>query len=586
MKRPVQHVVTDLVVIGGGTAGCMAAIEAKSKDPSLDVLVLEKADIDRSGCLAAGMNAINLYLHPGETPESLARYVRQDAMGLVREDLIVSMAEHVNETVHRVEEWGLPIAKDSKGQYQPRGRWNIKIRGGDLKPLLARKTQESGANILNRTFASGLVVRDNKVLGCVALDKRTGDILAIEAGAVIVTTGGAAGIYRPNNDGDAHHKMWYSPFNTGAGYAMGIRAGAEMTSFEMRFIALRVKDILTPTGTLALGFGAKQVNAAGEAFMEKRFPHMGGNSAPTCLRVYGPTVENMEGRGPCFMDATHLTQEEVRSLKSSYLNMYPDTVLFWAANDIDPATDLIEVCGTEPYLVGGHAQAGYWVSDDRQTSIEGLYAAGDVAGGTPYKFVSGCWAEGVIAASSAAAQLRRKRNRSRTVAATPRPVAGFRELAALEIARLIEPLSRHNSVARECQVTPKEAEARLQKVMDEYAGGLSTYYHYSGAGLDRARQELERLNRQLKSLVADDFHQLMLAHEVIDRIEVSRVLVEHLDYRQETRWPAFQSRSDYPFRDDRHWLKFVNSRRDPDTGDLVMITRPYEQMVPGDRYLP
>ena len=257
----VKHLETDLLIIGGGTAGCLAAARARELDSNLDVLILEKAHIKRSGCLASGINALNAYINPGETPESFVKYVRKDAMGLVREDLVLSMAERINEVVQKVESWGLPIKKDENGNYISRGRWNIKINGESIKPIIADKTIASGAEVKNRVAVTNLIVNDGRVEGAIGFGVRNGKCYVVNSNATIVATGGASGIYKPNNDGSAHHKIWYSPFNTGAGYAMGLRAGAEMTTFEMRFIALRIKDIVAPTGTLALGFGANQVNA-------------------------------------------------------------------------------------------------------------------------------------------------------------------------------------------------------------------------------------------------------------------------------------------------------------------------------------
>ncbi|MFQ5456279.1 MAG: adenylyl-sulfate reductase subunit alpha [Nitrospirota bacterium] len=564
---------TDILIIGGGTAGCMAAVEIKEKAPKLDVIIMEKAHIDRSGCLAAGMNAINAYLNPGETPESFVKYVRCDAMGLVREDLVLSVAKELNGAVQKVERWGLPILKDKNGQYQPRGRWNIKIHGESLKPILANTVRKAGVDILNRVVATNYITDGDRVIGCMGFGVRDGVFYEIFAKATIVSTGGAAGIYKPNNDGTAHHKMWYSPFNTGAGYAMGIRSGAEMTSFEMRFIALRTKEVISPTGTLALGFGAPQVNAKGEQFMKTRYADFGGEGAPTCVRVYGPTKETKEGRGPCYMDTTHLTKEKVKELKSSYLDMYPNIVLYWAANDIDPSKEPIEISGTEPYIIGGHCQSGYWINEDRSTTKIGLYAAGDVAGGSPYKFVSGCWGEGLIAAR-AAVDFVHKIEQS----------GGDDSLIRKEAERVFLPMERYEKVKD--GVTPAEMEERLQKIMDQYAGGVSSFYEMNEERLMSADKQLRKLNNQIQYLIAKDCHELMEAHEVIDRIDVAKVLVRHLMYRKETRWPGFQTRLDYTERDDEQWLKFVNSRKNLETGEIEIFTRPYKQIVPGDRYKP
>lgn len=517
------------------------------------------------------MNAINVYLHPGETPESFTRYVRWQAMGLCREDLTLSMIKEVNPAVKRVEEWGLPILKDEKGSYSRRGRWNVEINGEALKLILSEAVARSKAVVLNHTVATNFILDGNRVVGAFGFNIREGKFYIIRAKATIIATGGASGIYSPNNPGDAHHTMWYCPFNTGAGYAMGIRAGAEMTSFEMRFIALRVKDIIAPTGTLALGFGASQVNAKGEQYMKTRYAHLGGEGAPTPIRVYAPTQEVKEGRGPCYLDTRHLSPERLRELKASYLDMYPQMTLYLAANRIDPSKQPIEIAGTEPYIVGGHCQAGYWVDENRKTTLESLFAAGDVAGGVPYKFVSGCWAEGVIAARAAV------------------EFAGANEYENIDDAQVKREIERTYAPLfgdRKTGVRPREIEEELQKMMDEYAGGISKFYEMDEKHLLVARRMLQKLKEQTKHLVAENLHELMLAHDVIDRIDVAQVLVEHLIFRRETRWPAYQTRLDYQELDDENWLCFVNSRSDPTTGEIKVFKVPYKQVVPGDRYKP
>lgn len=581
MSVTIQYVDTDLLIIGGGTAGCLAAVEAKEIDANIKVTIVEKANIERSGCLAAGMNAINAYLNPGETPESFTKYVRYDACGLLREDLVLSQSAEFENVVKKVESWGLPILKDEQGNYQPRGRWNIKINGEKLKPIIARKTEEVGVQVLNRAYATNYIMENGSVVGAFAASTKDKTFYVIRAKKTIIATGGAAGIYKPNNTGDARHKIWYSPFNAGAGYAMGIRAGAEMTSFEHRFIALRTKDIISPTGTLALGFGAPQVNASKEKFMQTKLAHVGGEGAPTPYRVYGPTREIKEGRGPCYMDTTHLSKEQAYELKKSFLDMYPDIVLYWAANGIEPDQEPIEIQGTEPYIMGGHNQAGYWITKERKTTLEGLYAAGDVAGGAPFKFVSGCFAEGVIAARAAVEEILSLTEESSTTESSDS--SQVHEQLKNELERVYQPLDRH--AGNQQGVTYEEMETRLQKIMDEYAGGVSSFYEMSEPKLKIAEKRLQQLREQIPFLVAKDYFELMNVHEVIDRIDVAEVLVQHLLYRKETRWPAYQSRTDYPERNDIAWLKFVNSYRDSE-GQIQMVERPYEQIVPGDRYLP
>ncbi|MCS7254510.1 MAG: adenylyl-sulfate reductase subunit alpha [Armatimonadota bacterium] len=567
----------DFVIVGGGTSGCMAAIRLKEILPRANVVIVEKANIVRSGCLAAGLNAINAYIHDGETPESFVRYVRFDAMGLIREDLVLTMAARLNEGVKRMESYGLPIAYDNSGKYLRRGRWGLVIFGEKLKPILSKKCEELGVSVLNRINVTGLLVHESHIAGVVGFDVRNGDIHVIRTPAVIVATGGAAGLYRPNNPSGAHHTMWYCPFNVGTGYAIGLRVGAEMTSFEMRFVALRTKDVIAPTGTLALLFKAPIVNSRNEHFMRENWGHFGGDAAPTCIRAYAVVKELKEGRGPCFFDLRHVSKEQLDELYAAYLDMFPSAALAWASEGFDPQVDTIEVCTTEPYIVGGHCQSGYWIDERRKTTVDGLYACGDVAGGAPFKFISGAWAEALIAAESAVQD--EKGNPAISIE-TIKASDGF----VKEIERLTAPFKC--SLPAHLAITPKELELRLQKIMDEYAGGISTFYETNEALLKCALKHLKTLREQSQWLVAKTPHELMLAHEVLDRIEVAEVVVAHLLFRRETRWACFQTRTDYPNRDDINWLLFVNSRRDVESGELRVFTRPYRQIVSGDRYLP
>ena len=287
---------------------------------------------------------------------------------------------------------------------------------------------------------------------------------------------------------------------------------------------------------------------------------MGGEGAPTPIRLYAPMQEIAEGRGPCYMDTRHLSPERVRSLKEAYLDMYPNTVLYWGANGIDPAREPIEICGTEPYLVGGHCQAGYWVDVDRRTSLPNLLAAGDVAGGAPYKFVSGCFAEGRIAAETS---IREIRGEQPELSVIPE------EVVASERGRTLDPLDFPGPV------TPEEMEERLQKVMDEYAGGIRTQYAMNETALRVAERKVEVMRSDLPVLGASDLHGLMNLHEVVDRIDVARVLIAHLIARRETRWPGFQTRLDFP-ETREEWRLFVNSVMDPSTGEIRIVLRPLD----------
>jgi adenylylsulfate reductase subunit A len=549
---------TDLLIIGGGTAGCQAAIHAKELNPQLDVIIMEKAGIKRSGCLAAGVNAINAYLSNDETPKSYVEYVKKESHGLIREDLTLSIGEKLNHMTKKLEDYGVVFLKDENGNYVVRGKRSVKINGENIKPILAEKTKASGATILNKVISTDYIVKNGKVIGAYGFSLDLKKFYVIKSKAVICTTGGAAGIYKPNNPVEARHKMWYSPFNTGDGLAMGIRAGAEMTSFEMRFIALRTKDTISPTGTIAQGLKVEQINALGENYMNKY------ENKSTSMRLYGSIIENLEGRGPCYLNTKGATEEQVKELKKAYLNMSPSILLKWHDENIDISKEPVEISGSEPYIVGGHGQAGYWIDDGRGTTVKGLYAAGDVCGGSPKKYVTGCMAEAEIAVESAIEYIKGIKNSENL----------DDEKIALEIERVFYPIHNKSGI-----FTPQDIEEKLQKIMDEYAGGISEKYRVNEEKLLRARKLLKNLDMDLGNIIADSSHDILKYNEVINRVLISKVLVEHLLYRKETRWKCYQERSDYPELDNKNWFKFVNSIYSSKDASIKIIERSFQKVI-------
>ena len=552
----IERLKTDLLIIGGGTAGCYAAItaaqNASQEAVGLKILIVEKANIKRSGCLAAGVNALNAYITEGRTPKDYVEYAKKDADGIVREDLLYTISEKFNEVTAHLEKLGLVILKDKNGKYVTRGNRNIKINGENIKPILAAAVAKArNIQVLNHVNIFDFSVHNNKIDGAFGFGIENDTFYAIEARAVIIATGGAAGLYRPNNPGFSRHKMWYPPFNTGAGYAMGIRHGAEMTTFEMRFIALRCKDTIAPTGTLAQGVGAKQVNALGDVYETKY-------GISTSERVYGTVVENLEGRGPCYLRSVGITPAQEESLLKAYLNMAPSQTIRWLENET-PSKANVEIEGTEPYIVGGHTASGYWVDTKRATTIQGLFAAGDVAGGAPQKYVTGALAEGEIAAKSASEFIRSK-------VVEPAEATIKEEEVADHVAEIEKFLSNEK-----CPQTTENLEEAMQTVMDSYAGGIKTSYRYSENQLNQAKKEIEIIEKLTDNLSATDLQEVMYIYELKERLTVCKSVIAHLAARHETRWHSFAENLDYPEKDDVNFRKYVNSRLE--NGEIKIILR-------------
>lgn len=544
----IENLQTDVLIIGGGTAGCYAALTI-SEHSDAKVLICEKAHIKRSGCLAAGVNALNAYIVEGRTPQDYVDYARKDADGIVRGDLLLTMSERLNSVTERLEKLGLVILKDKDGKYVTRGNRNLKINGENIKPILADAVNElDNVTVLNRVNITDYAVENNHINGAFGIGIENDTFYVIKAKAVIIATGGAAGLYKPNNPGFSRHKMWYPPFNTGAGFAMGINAGAEMTTFEMRFIALRCKDTIAPTGTLAQGVGAKQINSLGEVYETKY-------GITTSQRVYGTVNENLNGRGPCYLQTEGITEEQDESLLKAYLNMAPSQTIKWIESGKNPSQQNVEIEGTEPYIVGGHTASGYWVDTNRKTTIDGLYAAGDVAGGCPQKYVTGALAEGEIAGLSVVEYIKDKN------------VATIDDKVVDNHIDEVENFLKD----KHCKFTTEQLEEAMQTVMDSYAGGIKTNYRFNEKQLEIADYKIKQLMELSKVLYAEDFQELMYIYELRERLTVCRSVIAHLKARKETRWHSFAENLDYPEKDNEHWNKYVNSILED--GEIKIITR-------------
>lgn len=580
---------TDILIIGGGTAGCYAAMTIREHS-DYSVVIAEKANIKRSGCLAAGVNALNAYIVKGRKPQDYVDYAKKDADNIVREDLLLTMSEGLNRVTAKMEQLGLVILKDENGEYVARGNRNIKINGENFKPLLADAVSKlDDVTVINRLNITDYIVENNQILGAYGFSIEEQKAYEIRAKKVLIATGGAAGLYKPNNPGFSRHKMWYPPFNTGAGYAMGIRAGAEMTTFEMRFIALRCKDTIAPTGTIAQGVGAKQVNALGEVYETKY-------GLTTSQRVYGTVQENLEGRGPCYLRTEGISEEQDDALRKAYLNMAPSQTLKWVESGKNPSEQNVEIEGTEPYIVGGHTASGYWVDTNRETTIHGLFAAGDVAGGCPQKYVTGALVEGEIAALRMVEQLDAEEADKvvtgnledvNTDTATGKNIveikndteATWNHEVAQAVQSLNDKVAEYDAILQKenAVFTVEQLEEAMQKVMDTYAGGIGTHYQFNAKQLDMAEEKIRQIQILAEGLKAEDMHELMFVYELKERLTVCLTVIAHLRARKETRWHSFAENLDYPKKSDE-WLRYVNSRLVD--GKIEMI---YRDLVEGGK---
>ncbi len=585
----VRTVDSDILIIGGGMAGCGAAYEARYWGKNLKIVIAEKANIERSGAVAMGLSAINTYLGMrwGEnTPEDFVRYVRGDLMGLVREDLVYDVARHVDSSVHLFEEWGLPIMKSKDtGKYLREGRWQILIHGESYKPIVAEAAKKAATEVVNRVMITNLLTdarNPERIAGAVGFDVRDGSFCVFRSSAVILASGGASHIFRPRSVGEGWGRTWYSPWSTGSAYALPIEAGAKMVQMEIRLVPTRFKDGYGPVGSWFLYLKAEATNADNETYDTSRDKirarygkYADAKPMPTCLRNHLMIEEIKEGRGPILMHTENVldSREKEEAGWEDFLDMTVSQATIWASQNTDPKERWSELVPAEPYIMGSHAvNAGAWVSGpsdispedyqwgwNRMTTIEGLFAAGDAAGGAAHKFSSGSFAEGRIAGKGAVKYLidtnRRKPNVDDTVL----------ENLKAEIFQPLENYGIGHSFTTRGTVSPyylypSQGLKRLEKIMDEYAGGVTSFYTTNSVGMERGLELLTMLKEDLQLLGAEDLHQLQRAWELHHRVLTSEAVLRHTMFREETRWPGYYYRSDFPSIDDSNWNVFVVSR--------------------------
>ena len=615
---------TDLLILGGGMAACGAAVEASywAKKNNLKVTVVDKAAMDRSGAVAMGLSAINQYvgLRDGEnTMKDYCDYVRNDLMGVTREDLVASIARHVDSTVHLFEKWGLPIWKDEKGAYVHEGRWQLMINGESYKVIVAEAAknalEQNGHEFFERIFITHPLVEGGRCVGAVGFSVRENKFYIFRAQAVLVAMGGAVGVFKPRSTGEGAGRAWYPPFNSGASAYFTLKAGAEMTCQEVRFIPVRFKDAYGPVGAWFLLFKARATNALGENYMETRKPELENwapygkvKPVPANLRNYLMLLDVMEGKGPIYMrteEALGKIAEQYKDDKKAYakkmkeleseawedfLDMTISQAHLWAATNVQPEQKPSEIAAAEPYFIGSHSGAsGAWVSGpkdlappeyfwgyEQMGTVKGLFCAGDASGASSHKFSSGSHAEGRIAAKSAVRYIVKEKPGLAAVSDQTAKQYKDMTLKPLKLWEESQPKSTQPDV-NPGYISPDQFRMRLQKLMDEYAGGVTAQFTTSGPLLQRGLELLKLLKEDSASLGAKDLHDLMRCWENYHRMFQAEAHVRTVLFREETRWPGYYFRSDKP-KMDPSWLCFVNCTMDPKTEEWKLKKVPVKYL--------
>ena len=621
----IVEIETDILIVGGGMAACGAAFEAKRwAGDDVKITLVDKAAMDRSGAVAQGLSAINTYIGDNDV-EDYVRMVHADLMGITRDDLVYDVGRHVDDSVKLFEEWGLPIWKQKGdeektlrdgGKPVRSGRWQIMINGEGYKTIVAEAAKKALGmeNIYERVFIVKYILdknEPNRIAGAIGFSVREHKLYVFRANAVMNVCGGAVNVFRPRSTGEGMGRVWYPVWNAGSTYAMAAEIGAELTMMENRFVPTRFKDGYGPVGAWFLLFKSKATNGFGEDYVVKNAemlkdfaPYDTAAVVPSCLRNHAMLKEMKEGRGPIYMDtptamaklAETMTPKEVKHLEAEawedFLDMCIGQAGVWAGLNIRPEQHKSELMPTEPYLLGSHSGCcGIWVSGpedlnspdhykwgyNRMTTVNGMFTAGDGVGASGHKFSSGSHAEGRIVGKNMVRWVRDHKDYKPEL-------DGEIQTLTEEIYKPVRTYMEHKdkTTAEDINphyITPRMFQMRLQKIMDEYVAGVATYYQTNEMYLEEGLKYLEMLKEDSAHMRAKDLHELLRAWENYHRVWAGEAHLRHIKFREETRYPGFFYRSDFPDLDEENWHCFVNSRHDPKTGEWEMKKVEWQGMV-------
>jgi succinate dehydrogenase/fumarate reductase flavoprotein subunit len=550
---------TDILVVGGGTAGCVAAVKAKEALPDGVVLLLEKANVRRSGAIALGMDGVNNAVVPGHaTPEQYVKEITMANDGIVNQKAILAYAQQSFDMIQELEKWGVKFQKTPTGDYDVKkvhhkGSYVLPMpEGYDIKKLLTRAIRRAGVRTENRIMATRLLLDGNRAAGATGLNVRTGEFVLIRAKAVILCCGAAGRLGLPASG----YLMgtYENPSNAGDGYSIAYHAGAELTNIECFQINPLLKDYNGPSCAYVSGpYGGYTVNANGNRFM--RSDYWSGQMMLEFYReLTGPN-------GPVFLKMNHLAPETVGEIENIlHTTERPSRGRFHAGRGTNYRETLVEMAMSEIGLCSGHSASGVWVNERGETTLPGLYAAGDMAS-VPHNYMLGAFTYGKICASSACEY----------IAGTDSPQI---EDGAVEVEkqRVFRPLNHPAGIQ------PHLLEYKLRRHVNDYLQPPK-----SANRLERGLAYFERARAEIEQLGATEPHELMRAIECAFIRDCAEMAARASLYRTESRWGLYHFRQDYPEMDDENWFVHVNLKRGKN-GEINLFKRPVEPyVVPLDR---
>ena len=541
----------DIVVVGGGTGGPMAAVKAKEKNPKLRVLLLDKANVKRSGAISMGMDGLNNAVIPGHaTPEQYTKEITVANDGIVDQKGVMAYAANSFAMIEELDKWGIKFEKDETGDYAVRkvhhmGTYVLPMpEGHDIKKVLYRRLKRQRVEITNRLVATRLLLaEDGSIAGAMAFDCRTSDFHVIRAKSVVLATGAAGRLGLPASG--YLFGTYENPTNAGDGYSMAYHAGAELSGIECFQINPLIKDYNGPACAYVTGpFGGFTTNNKGERFIECDYW-----SGQMMQEFYN---ELQGGNGPVFLKLDHLAEETISTIETIlHTNERPSRGRFHEGRGTDYRHQMVEMHISEIGLCSGHSASGVWVDERAATTVPGLYAAGDLAC-VPHNYMLGAFVYGKLAGESAAERC----------AAIELPELDGAQVDT-ERERVWAPLNRPDGLP------PSQVEYKLRRMVNDYLQPPKVTRKME-IGLTR----FEAIRADLDRLSATNPHELMRAMEVHAIRDCAEMAARASLYRTESRWGLYHNRVDHPERNDADWLCHVQVKKID--GAMQCFKRPLE----------